>query len=312
MTSEPTQNSSCLARLPGLMLRLIFVIVVGIAVGAGVYFGLQAFYTQFLSPVQEHALRLAALEARLEQAESTSQQRLEGFSGRVDAVERQGDAIKEALSDLDSRIEGIEAAQATQSASAQAMLESLDGIENAIAEIQQEGTAQQETIASLQALFEAEIADLETNSETLQAEVEEANQAALGNMKAIQEFQIAIRWEMQILRAMELLTRARLNLVQGNLSLALVDLQRARNLLEDMQVEASASQKNYLEEVMARLDAALEFLPREPVSAADGLEGAWQLLLESLPQETPAPRFQAIPLTPEGTPTRQPTPTPTP
>jgi hypothetical protein len=70
-----------------------------------------------------------------------------------------------------------------------------------------------------------------------------------------------------------------------------------------------------------RLDAALEALPASPVAAADELEGAWQLLVAGLPEEsltaaeseaTPVPEGTATPestVVPQATPTAESTPT---
>ena len=138
---------------------------------------------------------------------------------------------------------------------------------------------------------------------------------------------------------MQWLIRARLVLVQNNLGLAQVDLLAARRVLVALQVELSteqAEQAAQIAQVVARLDAALGYLPTAPVAAADELEGAWQLLVADMapapagiasedvrPEATPevdataAPEAEATPsATPEtgltATPTSEASPTPTP
>jgi hypothetical protein len=124
----------------------------------------------------------------------------------------------------------------------------------------------------------------------------------------------ALLRDLQLVKAMELLTRARLVLVQNNLGLAQFDIQAGRRILVDLQVEAPAYQSEQIARIIARLDAVLGNLPDAPVAAADELEGAWQLLLAGLPKEPPVvPESEATPTTtstPEPTATVSPTPTP--
>jgi len=120
----------------------------------------------------------------------------------------------------------------------------------------------------------------------------------------------ALLRSLQVLRAMELLTRSRMLLVQNNVGLARTDLAAARELMIELQPVVPADQQDAIEEVIARLDAALSALPGSPVAAADALEGAWQLLLAGLPSAaTTAAEAEATVAPAEGTPTAEVSPT---
>ena len=78
----------------------------------------------------------------------------------------------------------------------------------------------------------------------------------------------------QLVKAMELLTRARLVLVQNNLGLAQFDIQAGRKILANLQVEAPAHQTEQIARIVARLDAALDNLPAAREKIDVGSEGS--------------------------------------
>jgi hypothetical protein len=92
--------------------------------------------------------------------------------------------------------------------------------------------------------------------------------------------------EVDILRSMELLSRARLFLYQANYGLAIQDLETARAVLAGIR---DASDDTTISEALFRLDLALGSLPDRPVAASDDLDIAWQTLLGNLPNPTPTP-----------------------
>jgi len=110
-----------------------------------------------------------------------------------------------------------------------------------------------------------------------------------------------LRRELQIVKAMELLTRSRLFILENNLGLAKDDLSAARDLLASMKV--SASQVRAQKDILARLDLAIGNLPASPVLAAEDVEIAWQLLLKGLPGEPLIPTSSYVAPTATNTPT---------
>ncbi|MFN2126347.1 MAG: hypothetical protein ACK2TU_00670, partial [Anaerolineales bacterium] len=108
--------------------------------------------------------------------------------------------------------------------------------------------------------------------------------------------------ELQLLKIMALSTRARYNLVEGNLSLSRTDIQLASEIAASLQPEALPHQVEVIAEIVNRLDTSLTNLAGSPLSTADQLEAAWQLLVQGLPGE---PEETAVP---EETPAPTPTP----
>lgn len=296
MSNNTTTTPSFLARLGRLILRLLFIFIAGIALGVGIFYGARAAYSQFVQPVQDHTVLLAELEVRQEETNNFLTQRFENIAGRLDALEVQNDSNKETFADLDDRLASVETAQSAQGEQLDALGGNLEGMQTALSELQSDQASLEDDVAALQTAFGdlRELrADLEAASETIDDNAQAIEELTL-EMQSVGDGWQAMLNEFQMLKAMELLTRSRVNLTQGNLSLARADIEDARGLLIALQDQVSTDQAIYLEEVVVRLDAALEDLPRSSIAAADEVEGAWLLLLVGLPVE-PEPEPEETP-----------------
>ncbi len=121
--------------------------------------------------------------------------------------------------------------------------------------------------------------------------------------------------QIDLLKSMELLSRARLYMYQSNFGLAKADVQAARDLLRDVEPKSGTSLAIELDAVIRRLDLVLSNLPSFPVAASDDLDIAWQILITGMPPVNPdatAVPAGTLSSTPEPTvtPTLQATPTP--
>jgi predicted nucleic acid-binding Zn-ribbon protein len=112
--------------------------------------------------------------------------------------------------------------------------------------------------------------------------VDEAVALVTNNSQEIVQFQRSLR----LFRVWELITRARLQLVEGNVGLAQADLNQAlaatTQLIAVSEIEADEALVVGLTAVQTRLELALENLATSPQLAARDLETAWDLLDELL------------------------------
>jgi hypothetical protein len=328
-------------------LRLFFVVLLGIALGVGIFYGVVALYNQYIYPVQVHTIRLEQLQTRQEQDSSLTARRLSDLQERLDVLALQGDTDKQALAALDANLAEVRASQEGQSASlaalralqadldalqaeleavrvdqeaVQAELEAAQaalgaGDESVAADLQEVRTAQ-ERIGAVLGRLQAERESIGQELESQQAELDdwvesvEVSRQEIAALAAGLEGEfspVALRRDLILVKAMNLLARARLLLVQSNYGLAQTDLQAARELLVALSGEVPDGQAAAVAAIVARLDAALANLPEAPVAAADELDGAWQLLAAGLPVE--AAILPALEITPAITTTVSLTPT---
>lgn len=162
---------------------------------------------------------------------------------------------EQAIADLQSKLSAVEAAQTEQASSLSNLGARVSGLEKEIA-------AHTQTLAAL---------------DEMQKQLAEQGQAANAELSR----------QVDLLRAMELLSRARLFMYQSNFGLAKVDVQTARDILADVQPTAPEPLAAELKEVLLRLDLTLSNLPSFPVAASDDLDIAWQVLLGGLPPTEP-------------------------
>jgi|FLYL01.1.fsa_nt_gi uncharacterized coiled-coil protein SlyX len=142
----------------------------------------------------------------------------------------------------------------------------------------EETTGDVDALADRMAELDRRIEALERTSEELGARVDQVDSG--------------FSEELAVLRAMELMSRARLFLYQANYGLAAADLRAARAVLG----EHAGTPR--IDEAVTRIDLALSALPARPVAAADDLDIAWALLLGDVAiAPPPAPQTTAPPTT---------------
>jgi len=189
----------------------------------------------------------------------------------------------------------------------------------------EQNTVQVRQLQTQQAQMEQEMADLQAGLETMEdgqnqngdafteldgrlTEIEEEISARTESLQALEGMlselegrneanSAELERQINLLKAMELLSRARLSMYQSNFGLAREDVQIARDLLTAVQPEAPESLAEELDAVLLRLDMVLSNLPDFPVAASDDLDIAWQILLSGLPETAPT---VVITLTPIG------------
>ena len=178
---------------------------------------------------------------------------------------------EQTIAELQTRLTAIETQQAGQA-------ENLTELDGRVMDIETEIAASTETLAAL---------------EKMQVTLQAQNDADSSELKR----------QVNLLRVMELLSRARLFMYQSNFGLAKQDVQTARDLLATVRPDAPEALADDLDAVLLRLDLTLSNLPDFPVAASDDLDIAWQILLGGLPQPQPT-----TPVTPTPEITSTPTP----
>lgn len=187
---------------------------------------------------------------------------------------------EQAIADLQSQLSAMEAAQTEQA-------KSLTDLDARVSDLEKEIAAHTQTLAAL---------------DEMQKQLADQGEAANAELDR----------QVDLLKAMELLSRARLFMYQSNFGLAKLDVQTACDILTDVQPTAPEPLAAELKEVLLRLDLTLSNLPSFPVAASDDLDIAWQVLLSGLPptEPTPTPTTTVEPL-PQPSATPLPTFTPT-
>ncbi len=270
MSEETTTNTTFGERL-GLaflhllrvFVRLLVLLIVVGGIAALVYYGTPWLYQNYILPVESNTARVQSLETRITDENLLLNNQFSQLQERLIALESLQTDNAQAIADLQGRLDQAEKTLAAHTAT----LRTLDEIQ----------------------------ANLEVLNETVAGHELELT----GGEGALADLNRQIR----LVRAMELLTRARMFLFQSNFGLARQDVQAARDTLSDLESEVLEFQVAPLQNILARLDLALANLPDFPVIARDDVDIAWQLLLQGLPANPPEDGAVPTPAVPTATPT---------
>jgi type II secretory pathway component PulJ len=241
-------------RIGRILFRLLVAVVVGLALGAGLYYGAVRLYREAIEPIQQYEQRISDLERSLGQITQT----LESDS--------------QELNQRQTILEGRLAEQTEALASARALL---DGVQQDVREQRRMlgGVAELEDEIENITLALGELSDLVAGLEAA---------IAAGDLPAQRVQRTAV-----YLRAMSLLTRAELELEQNNQGFAAEQVEAAKQTLSelvegDAQVEDPSHDQALIVTIVERLDGILSDLPGRPEVAANDLEAVWQLFMEAV------------------------------
>jgi hypothetical protein len=226
------------------LLRLFVVIIIGAALGIGAYYGIPALYRDFIEPIQSNSDRIAALEESV---------------ARVQVDFREKNAM------LVSNLAGVEGEIAQQREDLSELTVGEEGLFSRVTDIEQALEDSQ--------LLPNRIEDLEESQRALAIRFD-AFEESIGDREVPYERLAA---QLQLLRVMELVTRARLWMMQSNLGEASEDLTLAKDALENLEIEDGDEETLML--IVDRLDQVLLEISLNPIIAADDLEIVWQYLL---------------------------------
>lgn len=128
------------------LLRFLFVLIVGVLIGLGLYYGVPWAYRSLVVPVQENTVRLAALEQSLVQQQARLQNENLAQQARIAALEAEVTALREQS-----------ALHAQEIEEAGTQVQQLDG---RLTQAEEDLAAQQDTVKAARAELEGALADL--------------------------------------------------------------------------------------------------------------------------------------------------------
>jgi hypothetical protein len=161
----------------------------------------------------------------------------------------------------------------------------ISDLQTSLQAIQTEQAGNTESLSNLDGRMQTIEEQVQKHTQTLVA-LEQMQNLAQEENKALSD---DLDRQIDLMKSMELLSRARLFMYQSNFGLARQDVQIAHDLLVTVQPTAPEDFADDLAEVINRLDLTLSNLPGFPVAASDDLDIAWQILLAGLPEVQAAP-----------------------
>jgi nitrogen fixation/metabolism regulation signal transduction histidine kinase len=282
-----------------LLLRVVLVLILGVLVGMGVFFGIREIYEGSTRLAVSNAERLDVLEADLPQLGDELDDRLDRIVDRISNIETYRDSLGEIISAFESDLAAVVDQVESRG----------DGFDDILSN-QTENQSRLDALETAVANLEATIVVQETAIADLAGMVEELPEPTLSPADKLAQ-------EAKWLSAMEKVNRARTYLAEEEYALASTDIESALEILRPLMEEAADFQRETLTVWVETLEKAENNLPDFPVLAHENLEIVWEMMSKGVPaqesgtEETSSPTMTPTPIpVPTRTPYYTPTPTP--
>lgn len=183
-----------------------------------------------------------------------------------------------------ARLSGIEKAQSTD---VEQLTSQINDLQSRLSALETRQTVNAQAITELSGQIEALETAITTHTKSLdQLEAMQIQLESLTNSTIRQTALLSdLRTSILISRSIEMLSRARLYLSQSNYGMAKLDVMAARDLLKAFQEQNLTSKSATMQSVLTQLELALDNLPDFPVVATYNVDIAWQLLVDSWPEQ---------------------------
>lgn len=249
MTTEKSKPSG-FVRFLQVLLRLILIILIGILIGAGLYFGFKYVYNQVVTPIQQNQAEIQSLNARVNQQWDLLNEKNIDLEERLTQIENEQDLLNNQVSEILTKIDQNEADLEAFDLKFNDLVEKTDNLERGIQDL----AKQDEEFQNL--------------NEEIQTSLE--NMDVDNKVKPLQQ-------EVAIFKILLQINRSRLFLVQDNLGLAEQELLIADEMFESLS-EISPENEEEIASWNARLNLAINHLPNNPALANDDLEILWTMM----------------------------------
>jgi len=260
------------------LVRLFFVILIGVGIGIGLFYGISYLTDRYFQSVQTNTEQIAALETRISDMDQLLSDRMDGVLTRLETLEVQSDTNKQTFSEMEGQLAALETSVEEQ----QATLTILQ--------------SEQENLTATLEPIPAKFDDLDMCLKELETEVSgysEINHLLDAQLMTTSSHIETTAQQVEWLKVLALLSHAQLYLSQNNLGLAQQQVESTLPILDQLLGDANIIQTTAINNVHTKLIATLDALPDSPLLAASELDGAWNelhALLQSpmLIEEAPA------------------------
>jgi chromosome segregation ATPase len=248
--NEKTQQPGCWSRLGraiAVLLRLVFVVIIAILIGVGIYYVVPWVYWHLVIPVQESAVRIEMLQRDLENTRADWNTELTEQGQQISALEGDLATQKERIAALEADMGRMDEVLTTQG--------------ETLSELQTTLDSAGEVTGQLGSDVEALYGELDT----LRVEMADPNRVVA-----------TFERRLILLQAWGEILKARLHLLEDNAGNARQALALARANLERVIVLSPEPEAEALIAIQERLDAADMAIEERPFVAINELEIIWR------------------------------------
>ena len=249
--TEQTPKSSAFVRFWHGLLRLVLALLIGILLGAGLYFGFLFVYQQLVIPTQQNAIEFQNLNTQVNQQWELLTERNEDLEKRLSVLEQKQESNTNQISELLTEIEQNAANLDAFHIKHDNLVDQLDKYDKLILNLIKQDE-----------IFAANNEDFQTVLENIDLDIK---------LQPVYQ-------DIAIFKILMQINRSRLFLLQDNYGIAKEELFLADELLNSLLVTSLPDQKDIIMLWDARLNLAINHLPNNPILANDDLEILWKMM----------------------------------
>ncbi len=309
MTEQTGSSGSPFVRALGgflrFLVRLIFVLVIGMLIGLGLFYGIPWAYRRLVWPVQENSARIAILEEQVAKNSEGIFDNHRALQDRIVDLEIEGAELQEEIAAQAQDQQALQEAE-------QRLTQHITGLEEDLVVLGEDVQAQQQKIDQVRSEVTGTASALEEIAE-VQEQLAEAQQELLGQVETFDETLDDVQGQLDaslarlsLLQTAQDLLKVRLLLVEDNpgaardtLELAMAHLAHASELVP--------SEGAVLDDLRERLTAIDDLIAERSFRARPSLEALWA---DTMDLVTPLGAQSVITETQATSPLPTPTPSP--
>ncbi|MCJ7734033.1 MAG: hypothetical protein MUP11_05755 [Anaerolineales bacterium] len=276
---QPRPQKPASRTAPGILLRLVLALIAGTLIGAVVYFAAVGW--------------IPYLDQRIFQPIDNNRENLNELEATQMVLESQIEILMETLESYQTQIDL--------------------GIQSTLEVLNLSITQLSDDVGEMQSDIDHNTYYGGTVIPAILATVSAKQDSTDRNLSALATAQMresGTSQEIDLLRILELFSRANQDLLHDNYGQAEEELLAAQAILQKLELNLPASQRVISIEILGLVNQIIADLPSKPVLAAEKLQLAWQMGINGFPE--PAWENQTGTVTPTPNITPSPTPTPTP
>jgi chromosome segregation ATPase len=285
------------------LVRLIFVLVIGVLIGAGLFYGVPWIYRQLVWPVQENSAQIAVLQNQTQNNSDAIVDNHRTLQERIVALETEVAELRERTAaqaeDQDALVQESE-----QLAERVAVLE--DGLEAQRQSVEEDIEQVRSDVSVVTADLEEEVEGLQDEVEETQEELRQELESSAETLDGVEDQVDQLTARLSLLQTAQDLLKVRLLLVEENpgvaretLQLALAHLNRATELLP--------AQTEVLDDLRERMLTVDDLIAEGSFRARPTLESLWADVMDlAMPLTTQATVTDTQETSPIPTPTAAP------
>ncbi len=247
------------------LLRFLFVLVMGVLLAMGLYYGVPWLYRNMVQPVQENTSRISVIEQRMDLEE--------------ERLQEENRKLKERIVTLETELSQLQEDVSVQEQDQQALEEQDRQIEERVSQLEGDLDSQQQSVESLRAELEGAIAEVSEQATETQEQLAEVTAELDLHAQDTEERLDELEGRLALLQAAQDLLKIRLLLLEENprlardaVTLTLGHLDRAIALMP-----AQAETLKGLQERTAALD---ELINTNSYRVRPDLESLWADLMD--------------------------------